>query len=228
MADYASLTRLTGFASGVPECSEMSEPDSEDEVASPRVGLLGELEVEMQLAKNGWHPVRLDTAQMAANADLVAVRNLNRVSIQVKTTDLEKQRGASKWLYVGHSTAFLRDQRTFFNAKSSPLVADIVVGVLYKENASRFFCFPVAVAEKLAQVHAEFWYEIPAKKRATGQMGKRSQTFPVWLCVVPGRQSHEEHHERIMRNVLRFENNWHVLKEPIKRLHDLSAWPLLQ
>jgi len=66
-------------------------PEAEADI-SPKVGLLGELEVELRLAKNGWHPVRLDTNQMAANADLIAVNKMKRVSIQVKTTDLAKQR----------------------------------------------------------------------------------------------------------------------------------------
>ena len=37
------------------------------------VGRLGELLVEQQLIERGWHPVRLDTAQMASNADLLAI-----------------------------------------------------------------------------------------------------------------------------------------------------------
>ena len=38
------------------------------------VGRLGELLVEQQLIERGWHPVRLDTAQMASNADLLAIK----------------------------------------------------------------------------------------------------------------------------------------------------------
>ena len=33
-----------------------------------RVGLLGELAVEMPIVQHGWHPVRLDTTQLASNA----------------------------------------------------------------------------------------------------------------------------------------------------------------
>lgn len=43
------------------------------------VGLLGELQVNQRLVEKGWHPVRLDTAQMAVN-------HRDRVLIQVKTT----------------------------------------------------------------------------------------------------------------------------------------------
>ena len=55
----------------------------EEEEVSPRTGLLGELEVELHLVKNAWHPVRLDTNQKASNADLVTVKKLKRVSLQM-------------------------------------------------------------------------------------------------------------------------------------------------
>ena len=46
------------------------------------VGRLGELLVEQQLLERGWHPVRLDTAQMASNADLLAIKEKCRVSFR--------------------------------------------------------------------------------------------------------------------------------------------------
>lgn len=39
-----------------------------------KIGLLEELAVELQLAKHRWYSVRLDTAQMASNADLIAIK----------------------------------------------------------------------------------------------------------------------------------------------------------
>lgn len=74
------------------------------EELNPRVGLLGELAVEMQIVQHGWHPVRLDTAQMASNADLLAVNHQRRVSIQVKTTNAETQhKDAAGWLSFGYA-----------------------------------------------------------------------------------------------------------------------------
>jgi len=124
--------------------------------ASPRVGLLGELEVEMQLARNGSHPVRLDTAQMALNADLLAINRRKRVSIQIKTTDAEKQHSHSLWLGFGYSTGYIRENKPIFNSKRSPLIADVVVAVSYTPNASKFVVLPVAFAEKLCRAHADF------------------------------------------------------------------------
>jgi hypothetical protein len=194
--------------------------------ASPKTGLLGELEVELQLAKIGWHPVRLDTAQMASNTDLIAIKGKKRVSIQVKATDLAKQRDGSEWLGFGYATSYLRDRNKIFNSKKSPLVADVIVGVGYKENASRFIVMPVAFAEKLCRLNARFWYGVPAKKRDTGKLGKRSHSFPNYLCFTATRKVHSKHHERIKRNLNNFENAWYLLEETVEKLHTPSAWPL--
>jgi hypothetical protein len=34
---------------------------------------------KIQLARRGWHPVQLDTAQMASNADLIAINHKKRL-----------------------------------------------------------------------------------------------------------------------------------------------------
>jgi hypothetical protein len=195
---------------------------------SPRVGLLGELEVEMQLARKGWHPVRLDTAQMASNADLLAVNRDKRVSIQIKTTNSEKQHSHSQWLGFGYATGYLRDKKKVFNSKKSPLMADVIVAVNYKENASQFVILPVAFIEHLCRAHARYWYKVPAKKRDTGKMGRRSQSFPLYLAFNATPRRHSRHHARMQRNLEHFRNKWEVLNSPIAKLHDRRAWPLLK
>ena len=115
---------------------------------------------------------------MASNADLLAVKGRQRVSIQVKTTDFAKQRVNSEWLQYGYSTAYLRDKHDIFNSKKSPIVADVIIAVGYKEIASRFVVMPVAFAEKLCRLHANYWFRVPAKKRTSGKMGRRSKIFP--------------------------------------------------
>lgn len=195
----------------------------------PRVGLLGELEVELQLVRAGWHPVRLDTAQMASNADLLAVNRKKRVSIQVKATDTEKQHSHSQFLGFGYSTGYVRDKKPFFNSKRSPLIADVIIAVSYRSNASRFVVLPVALAERLCRAHADYWSAIPAKKRDDGgKLGQRSDSFPIFLCFDSSPRTHTRHHERIKRNLHAFENRWGVLSEPLDRLHDAKAWPLLK
>jgi hypothetical protein len=200
-----------------------------DEEAQARVGLLGELEVEMQLAKRGWHPVRLDTAQMASNADLMAIKSLRRVSIQVKTTNSERRHSHSKSLGFGYSTGYLRDGNSVFNSKSSPLQADVVVAVSYLSNASRFVVLPVAFAERLCREHADYWYAIPAKKRAeAGKLGRRSHSFPLFLNFIGQPKTHSRHHERMRKNLIKYEDAWDVLNSPLGQLHDAKAWPLLK
>ena len=94
-------------------------------------GTRGELLVEMQLIEHGWHPVRLDTAQMASNADLVAIKGVHRVSLQVKTANNATSKNpCSLSLAFGYyGTSYLHGSKPMFNSKPSPLVADIVVGV---------------------------------------------------------------------------------------------------
>jgi hypothetical protein len=200
------------------------------EELSPRVGLLGELEVEMQIIQQGWHPVRLDTAQMASNADLLAVNRQRRVSIQVKTTDALKQHVKSHneevagWLNFGYSTGYLSDGKSIFNSKKSPLIADVVVAVSYFPQKSRFIVMPVGFAETLCRLHCDYWNSVPTK----AAKGQRSKTFPIYLPFVGNRQVHFKHFERIQRNVLRFENAWNILSEDVDRLHDPTKWPLLR
>lgn len=193
----------------------------QSEASSPRVGLLGELEVELRLAIECWHPVRLDTAQMASNADLLAVNRHRRIAIQVKTSDAAKQNTRSQWLQFGYSTAYLKDGDRVFNSKKSPLIADVVIAVNYRAEGSRFVVLPVAFAEKLCRHHCNYWSKVPKR---TGE--QRSHSFPIYLCFEAKPKAHVPHHARIRRNLLAFENAWNVLTEPIDKLHDLRAWKL--
>lgn len=193
----------------------------EDELVQGKVGLLGELEVEKRLVQKGWHPVRLDTAQMASNADLLAVNRENRISIQVKTTDSHKQHSHSQWLGFGYSTGYLRDGKAIFNSKLSPLIADVVVGVSYHPDRSRFIVMPVAFAENLCRLHCDYWASVPTK-----QDTKRSKSFPIYLCFAADRGAHREHHEWVKQNLLVYEDAWHLLLESVEKLHDPQAWIL--
>lgn len=188
-----------------------------------RTGLLGELVVEQQLVKQGWHPVRLDTAQMASNADLLAVNRRHRVAIQVKTTDADKDHSHNKALGFGYSTGYLRNKSSIFNSKKSPLIADIVVGVSYRTEHPRFVVMPVAFAEKLCRLHCDYWCKVPTRTETR----TRSDSFPIYLAFLDRANAHVEHHERIMRNLEAYENAWYVLSEPLDKLHNDAAWPLI-
>ena len=187
------------------------------------IGRLGELLVEQQLIERGWHPVRLDTAQMASNADLLAIREKCRVSLQVKTTNIKSRHSHSQSLSFGYSTGYLRDphgSQPIFNSKPSPLVADVVVGVGY-ESPPRFVVMPVAFAEKLCRQHCDYWYSVP-KKDGT----KRSPSFPIYLRFATEGSAHAQHNEEMKRNLSAFQDRWDLLSEPIERLHDETAWNL--
>ena len=184
------------------------------------VGRLGELLVEQQLIERGWHPVRLDTAQMASNADLLAIKENCRVSLQVKTTNVKSKHSHSQSLSFGYATGYLRDGKPIFNSKPSPLVADVVVGVGY-DSPSKFVVMPVAFAEKLCQKHCDYWFEVPKKSSEI-----RSPSFPIYLPFTKEGSTHAQHYEEIKRNLLAFEDRWEILSEPIDRLHDETAWSL--
>ena len=185
------------------------------------VGLLGELQVEQRLVEEGWHPVRLDTAQMAINADLFAVKRQSRVAIQVKTTNATGHSHAG-FLGFGYAAGHLKDGLPIFNSKESPLVADIIVGVSYSREQTRFVVLPVALAEKLCRKWANYWYNIPLLD------GKhRTVNFPLYLCLSANRGTHTEHHEKMKQNLLTFEDAWHILQEPIAKLHDPAAWDVV-
>jgi hypothetical protein len=187
------------------------------------IGLIGELAVELKLAEAGWHPTRLDTRRAAANADLLAVSGKQRVAIQVKTT---KGFGHSHCndLGLGYTTGYVGGG-SFFNSKEGPLVSDVVVGVSYEPGASRFVVMPVAFAEALCRFHCDYWRATPT--RDGSDTGTRSASFPLYIAFKKVRRTHTEHHSALQRNLLAFEDRWEMLAEPVDRLHDPSAWPLL-
>ena len=186
------------------------------------LGRVGKLLVEQRLIELGWHPIRLDVAQLAANADLLAVNKKSRVSLQVKTTT------ESNNFYFGHTTAYGRDPKRLFNSKDSPLEADVIVGLNYA--AEKFVVLPVAFAEKLCRAHFCYWSKVPKKPRKDGSEPERRRPFPIYLRfdtdTLAPYNPHRPHHEKMKRNISRFEDRWNLLSEPIDRLHDEAAWSL--
>lgn len=191
------------------------------------IGLIGELFVELRLAEQGWHPVRLDRRRAALNVDLVAVRGRSRVAIQVKATSAVDHSHRDH-LQFGYSNDFLAGG-TVFNGKESPLKADVIIGVSHSPEDPRIVILPVAFAEALCGFHCRYWSSAPAKKRGTGELGPRSKSFPLYLAFrsTPTRGKHVAHAERLQRNLLAFENRWDLLDAQTDDLHHAKAWPLL-
>jgi hypothetical protein len=185
------------------------------------LGLLGELEVEQRLVERGWHPVRLDTAQMASNADLLAIDRERRVSIQVKATNAGARHSHSDYLGFGYSTGYLQDKLSVFNSKQSPLIADVVVGVAYAPGESRYVVLPVGLAENLCRLHCDYWRSVPVRKS-----DERSNSFPIYLCFAANPKSHADHHLRIKRNLIAYENAWSILDKSPEELRDRACWPI--
>ena len=197
-------------------------------MSTRNIGLLGELAVETELVYREWHPVRLDTAQMAANADLIAIKRHQKISIQVKTTDAITEHSHSKAFGFGNAGAYLNSKVTenivpFFNSKESPLITDVVIGVLYKPNSRQFAILPVAMAEKLCRAHADYWHAQPKKDGTT-----HSPLFPVYLQFDKIRIQHKIHDTMINHNLRRFVDKWDILDLPTDTLHDPKQWVIQQ
>ena len=110
-----------------------------------------------------------------------------------------------------------------FNAKESPLIADLVVGVGYRPGGSRFVVMPVAFAETLCRLHCDYWAAVPTRN---GRV--RSKRFPIYLSFTADRDAHRAHHDRVARNLSPYEDAWHLLSEPLEKLHDPGAWPVAE
>ena len=185
------------------------------------IGRLGELLVEQQLITRNWHPVRLDTAQLASNADLVAIKEMQRVSLQVKTTNNEKSPHAPV-LTFGFSTGYLSHHKPVFNSKPSPLMADIIVGVSYAATSPRFVVLPVALAEKLCREKCDLWNSTP-KKDGT----KHSPSFPIKFFLTKRGGAFARFDGKMTEILLSFEDRWDLLSKPIDRFHDdKTDWSL--
>src|SRR3974390_1512964 len=61
-----------------------------------------------------------------------------------------------------------------------------------------------------------------------GKWGGEAKFSRLYLCFTATRKTHIKHHERIKRNLQKYENAWHILKKSTDRLHDRNAWPLLR
>jgi hypothetical protein len=134
------------------------------------IGLLGQLLIEQRLVENGWHPVRLDAARMAANADLLAIKERNKVALQVKTT------AHSGCFGFGRATRYLRDGQSIFTSVESPIIADVVVAVKLGSEGARYLVLPVVLAEALCRLHCDWWFAMPMQNGEA-----RSRSFPIYL-----------------------------------------------
>lgn len=136
--------------------------------AKIRNGKIGEVLVELELLKRDWHVERLDGAAKAVNGDLIAIRGVSRVVIQVKSA-LSWKRPS-----FGHADLYLLEGKPFFNKDNPTVVSDALVTVCGSAEAPLFHVFGIDDAERLAREHAQRWYE---RELRTG--GKRSPHFPL-------------------------------------------------
>lgn len=182
------------------------------------IGLLGELATEIRLVERGWSVQRLDTSRLAPNADLIAIKDHQRLNLQTKTTGANGH-SHKDYLQFGYCTSYLESGGRFFNAKAGPIIADVVVGVAYSIAAPRFVVLPVALAELLCRRHADYWSNIP---KSDGSI--RSKNFPCYLNFSGNPSAHVEHHAACRQVLEKFEDNWDLLDLPTSQLHNSGLW----
>lgn len=153
-----------------------------------RNGKLGELLVEVELVKRGWHVERLDGAASTINGDLIAIKHNARAVIQVKSA-MSGNRPS-----FGHATKYLQGNGTFFNRDNPTIRADALVTVCGSVGSPKFHVFRIEHAEELAKSAADAWYEQKTREGKT-----RSKNFPVSFSL-----SHDE--------ICRARNNWDILE----------------
>ncbi|WP_299346779.1 hypothetical protein [uncultured Maritalea sp.] len=131
-------------------------------------GKIGELLVELELTKEGFHVERLDGSTKAMNGDLIGIRDHTKAVIQVKMNSSQPNRGS-----FGYAKRFLEDDVPFFNSKPGPILADFLVMVT-SVDAPKFHVFPIKVAESIARELASSWAKT---LKRDGEV--RSTSFPV-------------------------------------------------
>lgn len=131
-------------------------------------GKIGEVLVELELLKRGWHVERLDGAAKAVNGDLIAIKGRKRIIIQVKS--------ALSWSRpsFGHASGWLLKKKPFFNAGGPTVLADALVTVCGDAGDPHFHIFEIGYAERLARRAAARWY-----KKLTTRGRRRSANFPM-------------------------------------------------
>ena len=139
----------------------------------------------------------------------------------MKTTNAKSEHSHSQSLSFGYATGYLRDHKPIFNSKPGPLLADVIVGVSYG-SSPRFVVMPVAFAEKLCRKHCDYWFKVPKK---SGEI--RSPSFPIYRLYEGGQCSRTTLRGNKAQS-LGLRGPLEILSEPIDRLHDETAWSLLE
>lgn len=148
-------------------------------------GRIGEVLVELELLRQGWHISRLDSTTFAANGDLIAVRGNAMHVVQVKATK-------EPAVYFGTTAPFLKDGKPFFNRAPSPIRATALVAVAESLGQPKYFVFSIAQAEALAQS------EVTAYHQKLLSMGK---SFEKGQCKIPVASA----------SLAPFRDAWHLL-----------------
>jgi Holliday junction resolvase-like predicted endonuclease len=163
-----------------------------------------------ELLRKGWHVVNLNAINNTPNADLIAIKNKNRITIQVKGMDGNEDKSFRHHVTFSRvCTEYLDHQIPFFNAKKSPVKADYFVGVTQtKDGRATFLVMPVREAERVARKIASWWGAVPKRDGS-----KRSGNFASMVAIrLEGVNSKHPEHMKFYRSVEPYIENWKILE----------------
>lgn len=183
------------------------------------VSLVGEIETRRELAAEGWLTINTNTEKgNFPNVDLIAIKGNIARGIQVKTTNAES--GSHRdYLFLGRGERWLMDQTPFFNSKSGPMKASVVVLVHAKRKGSRFVVLPVGLAEVLARLDVEQWYDT-RKKDGTS----RSAGFDARIPFARIKRAPRKHDLLLCQTLHDFEDRWDILLRSEADLNTPNGW----
>ena len=162
-------------------------------LSSNAVKAVGERIVANELTFRGWLVVNANSGEEnSPNIDLIALKDDERVTIQVKTSGARSHKDQ-------HFMGYYREEGSYFNTKPGP-TCDFVVSV-YVYAPSRYSCLVLAVgdAERMCKLHGDNWINVPKKD---GE--RRSPNFRIHLGV--------ERSGKYGLEISSFIDAWHLLE----------------
>lgn len=181
---------------------------SEAKIGKDNIGRIAERIVANQLEFNGFLVRDLNLEGLAANVDLLAIKNGKVWQVQVKGSRFDSDFENGWWFHYGYCKEehiHSKDER-MFNRVGNSFRADVVVLVCVKSPKDyRCLVLPVNVAEDATQLNLDYAYR--TKKRD----GSDKKPSVVWMAFYVPERTTEEKKRAIQREIdliKGFEDKW--------------------
>ena len=158
-------------------------------------GAIGEKLVELSLLWNGWVPANLNqSVRNAPNIDILAAKDNQTVSIQIKTSGPNSQ----SMLQLGYKSA-----NGVFNTKNGPKAEFIIFVRLFDKEEYEIYIVPFEEAERVAMQTYLDWKKTP---KIDGTKRKR---YPAVIRFTPNRNRPDV--SNYQEKWAHYKDAWHIL-----------------